>query len=1258
MHGLPRTLAFLIIGAVLLSLPVAVVEERLAEAAGTVGAAGFGLNLGFDEDAQDTGVTPDNHDFSQSSSFSGPSNYDFEGGSLSPWTSPTSGFVQVGSGGNPGKYGKASAAGPTLESASFTIPADAQTISWDDVKTETGGTYSARIWDGSTETTIAALITATGSWTSRTYNIHSFRGQSITVRFKSVSKGVGFDNVKFNTVIPDWDHNATGTNVVELGAGGYAKVKGGTFATTDPITIPDDAEVLKYFHHIESGASSTYSVEFLTGASFTTVETIKSAASATSNWWAAEWNIEEWQGETVKLRFSSITNTLGLDDIQIWVNIPAWDIGPNPTSAIPHTGPSPLGSAVIAGNGGTLVSQPVPYSRYVTYIRRLDAASGGSSCVQFILLNDDDLSTIGKYDDVSLSECGTPSQAWATLNGGLSNAEQAQWHGGLVRYKLVFSGTAAFDLANNGVQSDPDWPSAKSEDPVDFTSGSWVHQHTDFVVPGRGVPLQFTRFYNSSSGANSVMGQNWSHSYAFSLSFGPDSSITVNYPSGNSKPFTSAGGGSYTAPAGTFDTLQTSGSNYVLKTKNQVSYTFNSSGRLTSIADRSGNTTSLSYDGDNQLSTVTDPGGRSISFTYDAVVSGVSVPRGVPSMPFSNSGFEGGNYTNWTKTGTAYGTSPATQPGTTNRYANSDSGGNSATGTLTSTTFKAGHVLSFRLGGKNDPSNLYAALVVGGSDVITQAAPVGGRENLQLFTFDTSAYVGQNAQLKVVDNSTTDHINFDDLLVTYGNHVTRIDIPLSRHVDFTYDTLGNLETVTDIKGGTTTYDYAGYKLSKLTDSENHEVVRNFYDPSGRVYKQFNGIDDLTCFYYGWGTGKTDANCPGVSPAPTDARTVIVDAEGHKTTYAADDKFRTIQIKDHNGGTTDIDYDSSNNAVCVTDPLSHRTAYAYDGTGNVTDIIDGNNTNAGCTLKVGGHKWTMTYTAKNDVDLLTDPEGRITDFVYDGNGNVTDVIRKDSGGTVVLRTCYTRHGTYGLVTEIIESVNLTNCTGGNKTKLTYDTKGNLTEIVDPRFAGQGSPPKTVLDYDNGGRLLTVTNELNHTTTFTYDEAGAVLTVNDHQSHETAYTYDNKGKIETITDPNLNVTSYFYDDADRLIKVTDALSQDTEYLYDGVGNLKTVTNARLKDTLYGYDELNRLTSVEDALGRVTSYTYDAASRPETRTDAEQSDRVYFRRRQPPHRYRLPGRRRLHGDLRLRQRWQPHVDGRRHGFDELHVHGAQSS
>ncbi|HLF79433.1 MAG TPA: DUF6531 domain-containing protein [Dehalococcoidia bacterium] len=457
-------------------------------------------------------------------------------------------------------------------------------------------------------------------------------------------------------------------------------------------------------------------------------------------------------------------------------------------------------------------------------------------------------------------------------------------------------------------------------------------------------------------------------------------------------------------------------------------------------------------------------------------------------------------------------------------------------------------------------------------------------------------------------------------------------------VEFTYDGAGDLVKVLDAKGGVTKYTYSGHRMTSLTDSNGHLTNENIHDTANRVVEQTDANGGKSCLYYGAGPAYTSTACPGVTPAAVAGQTITVDPRGKKTTFDFDTKFRTSSVADHDGFVTSYAYDANNNRSCVTDPLAHKTGYTYDTKGNVTSVIDANNTDANCALAGGGVKWTYTYTAKNDIDLETDPLGRQTDYIYDTNGNLTEVQRKDGGGNIKLRTCYTVNSA-GLVTEQIESTTLSNCTG-NVTKLEYDTYGNQTAVIDPRFSGAGTP-KTTMTYDTTGRRLTVTNELNHTDTFTYDAQNNVLTSKDNLNNTTTNTYDAKGNLKTVTDANSKLTTYNYDNGDRLISVVDANNKTTTYSYDANGNRTAVVNANRQvvsiaesgaqcggggtgngvdddsdsviddgcpSVLYTYDNLNRLASQKDALGNTWTYAYDGAGRRTSRTDAKSQQTTY--------------------------------------------------
>lgn len=640
--------------------------------------------------------------------------------------------------------------------------------------------------------------------------------------------------------------------------------------------------------------------------------------------------------------------------------------------------------------------------------------------------------------------------------------------------------------------SAPDHPVPETDDPVNTASGDFKHVHTDLAIPGRGVPLEFTRYYHSGSGAARSLGYGWTHSYDMYLEFtGAD--VTVFYPQGHATRFVFSDGVYVTRP-GVYDTLvKNPDDTYTLTTVNQIPYNFSSSGVLTSIVDRNNNTTTLTYTS-GLLTSATDPGGRSLTFTYD-------------------------------------------------------------------------------------PSNRI--------ETVTDPLPA----------------------------------------------------PDTRTVEFAYDANGDLEQVTDVKGGITTYAYSNHRMTSLTDANAHVAVQNTYDSGDQVAEQQNAVGGITCIYYGTEPEYTSAACPGVSPLPTTLQTIVVDPRGNKTTYTFDDSWRATDARDHLGGVIHYDYDANNNATCLTDQRGYKTAYSYDAKGNLTQIIDALNTDADCQLKADGVMWTFSYTPKNDPDLETDPLGRQTDYVYDTPGNLTRIIRKDEAEAVKALTCFERDDA-GQLTGLVESTDLVvppapmdPCTG-HKTKFEYDQYGNLTAVIDPRFSSQPTPPQTTFTYDLGGRMHTVTNELDEVTTYTYDDQNNLLTIEDNLDDTTTYTHDAKGNLKTITDANRQPvgpgetgaqcgtagtgdgvdddgntvkddgcpsTIYDYDNADRLIEVIDALGNITSYGYDDNGNRTSVTNARSKVTTYAYDALNRLQSVTDPLGRVTSYQYDDASNLIERTDA---------------------------------------------------------
>lgn len=153
--------------------------------------------------------------------------------------------------------------------------------------------------------------------------------------------------------------------------------------------------------------------------------------------------------------------------------------------------------------------------------------------------------------------------------------------------------------------------------------------------------------------------------------------------------------------------------------------------------------------------------------------------------------FEEGNYGNWTVQGTAFGSAPAngTLPNQNpvsgflgNGLVNSYNGGDASTGTLTSPPFTITRsCINFLIGGGNHPGATCINLIVNGA--VVDSATGNNDEILRWAGWDVSQWIGQTAQIQIVDNYTggwghilIDQIMFSDVLMNTGlEHANWVD---------------------------------------------------------------------------------------------------------------------------------------------------------------------------------------------------------------------------------------------------------------------------------------------------------------------------------------------------------------------------------------------------------------------------------------------------------------------------------------------------
>jgi RHS repeat-associated protein len=190
------------------------------------------------------------------------------------------------------------------------------------------------------------------------------------------------------------------------------------------------------------------------------------------------------------------------------------------------------------------------------------------------------------------------------------------------------------------------------------------------------------------------------------------------------------------------------------------------------------------------------------------------------------------------------------------------------------------------------------------------------------------------------------------------------------------------------------------------------------------------------------------------------------------------------------------------------------------------------------------------------------------------------------------------------------------------QFTYtDDYNQIASITDPLNH------TTTFSYNNGC-LAQITDPLGHATTFLCNSAGQPTAIEDALGHLTTLSYqgydlqsitDALGRTVTVTvdalgrpvaskDPLGNVALKLYDTNDRVVRVIDGLNQTTQIAYDGNGNPTQVTLPNGKAIVSTYDGRNRRISRTDPLGQVESWTFDGMNHPLSYTDRKQQTRLY--------------------------------------------------
>ena len=237
---------------------------------------------------------------------------------------------------------------------------------------------------------------------------------------------------------------------------------------------------------------------------------------------------------------------------------------------------------------------------------------------------------------ISAHDLGVDMGAAVPPEAVLVNQNTVPGEGGLSIYQLPL-----WNCAPPGKRS----PCPACGHPISLADADTYIQQTDVKVPGLSNGLSLVRTWHSKwssiqSGFQvGLFGPNWRSTFEEQIFLGSDDYLRYVRGDGDfwSFGFSSYGVYKLAAPqneAATLNPPSTSTPYWTLKFQNGEQRHFDSTtGFLTAIIDRNGNTTTLTYDSASRLATITDAASRHLTFTYGSpsshLVTGVSSDVGI-----------------------------------------------------------------------------------------------------------------------------------------------------------------------------------------------------------------------------------------------------------------------------------------------------------------------------------------------------------------------------------------------------------------------------------------------------------------------------------------------------------------------------------------------------------------------------------------------------------------------------------------------------
>ena len=447
-------------------------------------------------------------------------------------------------------------------------------------------------------------------------------------------------------------------------------------------------------------------------------------------------------------------------------------------------------------------------------------------------------------------------------------------------------------------------------------------------------------------------------------------------------------------------------------------------------------------------------------------------------------------------------------------------------------------------------------------------------------------------------------------------------------LQFTYDSQGNRNSVTDGRGNTTNYVYDDLaRLTQVSNALNEETNYTYVGPNltqvevGRTVA--DGEGQLTRYTYNNERRLTNVEEKDDAAAwqpvvsftydSVGNRLSETDADSRTTNYSYDVLGRLASVSDPLSKVTQFDYDMFGNRTKLTDALLRETVTTYDDLdrvsqveqiGSPANIVTAFTYNAlGDLLTVtDGESNTTTYTIDtlSRVTAITQPLGQQVQKIYDERDRLSEFLNA-RGHRMVYG--YEPQGTLETVNYYTDAVDTT---ADRTITYSYDDALNMLSVIDTNIQPTAMYTYTydalnrtdvstasyipggnrTLDYGYdryGNQNSLVFNDAgtSYTHTYNYDRRNRLASAVLPGSQNFGFTYTDSGETQTMTYPNGIVASYIYRANGPVESITYTGSagqmEQFAYTYDDVLNVDTMTDSNgVWD--YGYDDFDRLTTAD--------------------------------------------------------------------------------